>query len=98
MYLPSDLDDQCSNAALSSLIFPRTCGQTPTKARAKVDFPAPLGPIMPSASPLFSENDTSESNCFSEPGAATQSCSTVTTRVGRGNLSGSSSLGKSWSS
>ena len=47
------------------------CGPTPTSARASVDLPAPLGPMMPRAWPLCSENDTSESSGFSEPGAAT---------------------------
>jgi hypothetical protein len=73
-------------------------GQTPTSARASVDLPDPLGPMIPTASPLRNSNETSLRICLSELGAPTWSCSTTSDWVGGGSARGSSSAGKSFRS
>jgi hypothetical protein len=42
---------------LVELDLPRTRGRTPISACAKVDLPDPLGPMIPTASPLRTETD-----------------------------------------
>ena len=46
-------------------------GQTPTMARARLDLPAALGPIMPRAEPVGSANDTPANTGRCVPGGAT---------------------------
>lgn len=48
-------------------------GQMPTRARASVDFPDPLGPIIPSASPASNLNETFLMIVSRSPGGATYS-------------------------
>ena len=48
----------CDTSAPSSRTVPRLGCSTPTMWRASVDFPAPDGPMIPSASPASSRKDT----------------------------------------
>ena len=66
----------------------------PTIARASVDFPAPLGPMMPSDEPALSEKLTPPSSARSEEGAATERPATSSDDFGRGSfVFGSSASG-----
>ena len=57
----------------------------PTRARTSEVLPAPLGPMMPSASPVLSANRTLATTGFVPPGATTVTCSTSRLRAGCGS-------------
>ena len=62
-------------------------GQTPTRARTKLDLPAPLGPTMASASPGLTSKLTPWISGALPPGATTATCSTVRLLFGVGSFS-----------
>src|SRR5262249_56811610 len=43
----------CTRASYAPVVVPETKGQTPAKARNRVDFPEPDGPLTSTCSPRF---------------------------------------------
>ena len=93
MCRPNSSGDHLSSAAPSSLTCPRARPQTPVIARARLDLPAALGPMMPTASPASISRDTLFTTIREVPGIGTVSPSRTTLRAGAGRRSGSGSGG-----
>src|SRR5262249_44501326 len=74
-----------SITAPSSRTYPREGRHTPTSARASVDLPEALGPMIPSALPAFTANATPCTAGFSDPGGVTLIVSTISACDGAGN-------------
>ncbi len=73
---------------------PRAAGQTPTRARTRLDLPEAEGPITPKACPARIPRVRSRTTRRPVPGGAIPSPSTVTVRVGAGNPCGCASAGR----
>ena len=78
-------------------ILPRTGVHTPTSARARLDLPAALGPMIPRALPFSSRNVTSCTTAVRPPGGAKLKPSTAKLRPGFGSAVWSTEIGMRFS-
>jgi hypothetical protein len=74
-----------SSAAPSSRTLPFAGRQIPTSVRTSEVLPAPLGPMMPTASPALRAKRAPVTIGVVPPGAATVTCSTSRLRAGFGS-------------
>ncbi|MNF70953.1 hypothetical protein D3C84_528860 [compost metagenome] len=81
---PSSSLCQLKTSAPSRRTLPCWAGQMPSRARAKVDLPAPLEPMMPTDSPAATSKLSPRTAGSSAPGGVTVSACTATLPCGVG--------------